>query len=252
MSADGTAASAARAGSIDRQVDPAYRDSYFSFQKKASSAYKAVLASSVQAERSTSADPYLAWLRYAAYVNTPAAYEFQCLAETIRDLQGRYNSRGNHADPGVPRDVLDYIETYQYYVIQRWMDQLKEWALERRQNGVYADAKRWSLELDHFHRANLDIHEHLRRLENCIEDCHVYEIRPDIEVYVDPGPALRAVHNIASKLNGIEEALADCVENVKSKTQDDEGIQSAASMSTDSRAPDCELTRVNRRPRRIA
>lgn len=126
MSVAGTAALAAHADSIDRKVDSAYQTSYTSFQLKASSAYKAVLASSVQAERSAPVDPYLAWLKYAAYENPRAAYEFQCLAETIRDLQGRYNSRGNHADPGVPRDVLKYIETYQFYVVHRWMEQLKD------------------------------------------------------------------------------------------------------------------------------
>lgn len=113
MSVSGTAGSAAHANSIDGEVDPAYQNSYIRFQERAPKEY--------QAARATLSSPnsYLGWLKYAAYVNTPAAYEFQGLAKIIHDLLGRHISRGKYANPGVPRDALDYIESYRQYVIDR-------------------------------------------------------------------------------------------------------------------------------------
>lgn len=86
MSVPSTTDSAIHANSIDQEVNSANQTSYTYFQKKVSSAFEAFLASILQAEKSNPADPNLAWLKYTAYVNTAAAFEFQCLAESIRDL----------------------------------------------------------------------------------------------------------------------------------------------------------------------
>lgn len=65
-----------------------------------------------------------------------------------------------------------YLEEYQFYIVQRWMNTLQEWDLHLRSNT--SNYKKCSLEWENFHAPLLNIDSSLERL--------------DKEVFVD-GPA---------------------------------------------------------------
>ena len=211
--------------------DAEYRVSLRHFEKKASTAYAACLLDS---------NPLEQWFKFAAITNTIAAFEFECIAEAVRDLQGEDNAKGEYAKLAAPEDPIEYLEAHQFSIIQRWHDIIKEWEREWRQQTVYADEKRWRLELASFHQASIFIRSRIPRLKDYMVE-EKFDQRTSREfdpanyglnncklrsiVAMDPSRAWRAVRNMEPKLVAIEQVLEEFVDKARNNIQNIDTLQ---------------------------
>jgi hypothetical protein len=117
-----------------------------------------------------------------------------------------------------------YLEEYQFYIVQRWMNTLQERDLHLRSNT--SNYKKCSLEWEHFHAPLLNIDSSLERL-----DKEVFIDGPaDGGSVVDPAGAWRAIHYMVPKLHGIDGKLRECVEEMMAAPE--ERLLSADSKGT--------------------
>ncbi|KAM5370579.1 hypothetical protein ACJZ2D_008405 [Fusarium nematophilum] len=151
-----------------------------------------------------------AWLYFASVVNPKAAYAFTRIAETMRGIQGPYNKNGNRCEWVLPPNPLTYIEDYQFYVEERWMDTLKDWRREILQESVYADPNRCGLEWMKLHSSRLEMQSHLEKLNEYLKvNC------PNEEPEIDPTTAWRAIHRLLPKLEGLDSSICVCLGDMR-------------------------------------
>jgi hypothetical protein len=193
---------------VSQTADKAYFLSLASFKKQKIAEWQRHLASLPEGGDSLEL-PYFRWVYYVAKINSRAAFNFACIAEVIRGLQGPYNSKRGYADAGYPHYPLAYLVEIQFYVVERWMKTLQTWVSQIR-SGTFNYIE-YRLDLEHFHASVLDIDSSLERLDkNLFNDDGVADERSDI----DPTGAWRACHYMVPKLHGKDEKLRECLEDI--------------------------------------
>ncbi|KAH7175373.1 hypothetical protein EDB81DRAFT_3042 [Dactylonectria macrodidyma] len=151
-----------------------------------------------------------AWLHYAALANPKAAYEFTRVAVIMRSLQGKYNKTGEVSKWTLPRNPLVYIEEYQFYIEDRWMNMLRDWNSEILQPSVGGDPKRCSLEWKKLHSARIEMQSRLEKLDGCLKDNSPHQVPK-----IDPAPAWRAIHTLLPQLEGLDSSISECLEDMR-------------------------------------
>lgn len=151
-----------------------------------------------------------AWVHYAAVVNPKAAFEFTRVAETMRGIQGKYNKAGEVSDWTMPRNPLVYIEEYQSYIEDRWMNTFSDWNREILHKSSGAEPRRCSLEWKKLHEARLEMQSRLETLNECLKDNSLGE-----EPKIDPIPAWRAIHTLLPQLEGLDSSMSECLEDMR-------------------------------------
>jgi hypothetical protein len=169
-----------------------------------------------------SSDPE--WLTYAAMDNTEAAYEFMVLSEVLRSIQGVYNPAGT-------RLPLEYIVSRRELIDHRWLAKLQDWEAKARDFNKYLPME-FEAEFDNYYDAMKDLKIHLQLLNHYMKSKLYRSDQHAGQRAADPGPALKSVRSLVSKLAKYEEGLRLCVKMIQDKARADEQVGAAQSVST--------------------
>lgn len=110
-----------------------------------------------------------------------------------------------------------YLEEYQFYIVQRWMETLEDWVRQIRENA--SAYQKCSLQWEHLHASLLDIDSSLERLDKALFDNGVGDEESESSE-IDPTGAWRAILYMVPKLHGIDKKLRECVEDMKAAAEE--------------------------------
>jgi hypothetical protein len=175
---------------------------------------------------------YLEWLTYAAMDNTEAAYEFSRLSEVLRSIQGSYNPAGGDEKMArQPRLPLEYIVSRHELIDHRWLHKLQVWERKARDLSKYLPME-FEAEFDDYCDAMKDLKVHLQLLNHYMKSDRYRSDQHAGQRAADPGPALKSVRSLVSKLAKYEEGLRSCVKMIQDKARTDEQVGATQSVST--------------------